>query len=87
MIAISPPRAVIALGLLAALSACGSGPVPVRDGPQAVHPSPSALAQGAAFSAAPSHAHAGHAQHCAAHHGHACGYGGGVNDGSRPIID
>jgi hypothetical protein len=41
------PRIVAILGLSAFLAACGGGrDVPVRDGPQAVHPSPSALAQG-----------------------------------------
>lgn len=43
-------RAYAALGAVLALGACGTGAdVPVRDGPQAVHPSPSALAQGTAL--------------------------------------
>ena len=42
-------RIVAILGLSAFLAACGGGrDVPVRDGPQAIHPSPSALAQGTA---------------------------------------
>ena len=42
--------AATALTLLA-LAACSSGDVSVRNGPQVVHPSPSALAQGRSFTA------------------------------------
>jgi hypothetical protein len=40
-------RSSVVAAMFAALTAC-SGSVDVRDGPQAVHPSPSALAQGTA---------------------------------------
>jgi hypothetical protein len=86
MNATSSTRIFVMLGLLGALGACG-GSVPVRNAPQAVHPSPSALAQGTVMAVAPtSDASAGYAGHCAAHHGH-CGHGSYGNDGSRPIID
>ena len=66
-------RAASALILTLTLAACGGGEIVVRDGPQAVHPSPSALAQGTATPHCHQHGHKG----C---HGHA-------HDGSAPIID
>jgi len=66
-------RASSALAFTLTLAACGGGEVPVRDGPQAVHPSPSTLAQGTATPTCHSHSGKG----C---HGHA-------HDGSAPIID
>ncbi len=89
----TPLRLTASALALATLTACGGGDLYVRDGPQAVHPSPSALASGARHSApqVQSVHHiviintttpCGHTRHCAHHKK----YHGG-NDGSRPIVD
>ncbi|WP_370402367.1 hypothetical protein [Sulfitobacter sp. JB4-11] len=66
-------RATSAIALTLTLAACGGGDIVVRDGPQAVHPSPFPLAQGTATPACHDHDDKG----C---HGHAY-------DGSAPIVD
>ncbi len=83
-------RAFVALGALAALSACGvsysGNALPVRGGPQAVHPSPSALAQGAALVATTPVAYSV-APTCNSTYGGADCSVSTANDGSQPIID
>ncbi len=81
----TPSRLIVTTLALAVLTACGGGDgYTVRNGPQAVHPSPSALAQGVVTSPAVVQTgtcgYQGH--HCQTHayHHHA-------NDGSQPIID
>lgn len=66
-------RTSSAIALTLTLAACGGGEIIVRDGPQAVHPSPSTLAQGTAT------------PHCHDHHNKGCH--GHAHDGSAPIID
>lgn len=70
-------RSLIATGCLAALAACGGDAPTVRDGPQAVHPSPSPLAQGTAPALA---------EDCG-DDGRHCLTVSKAGDGSQPIID
>lgn len=90
------PRLSAAAALIGLLSACGGdGDTSVRNGPQAVHPSPSALASGTSgLSAAPQISSIQHiviintTSPCA--QTKSCGRGRTgytSNDGSQPIID
>jgi threonine dehydrogenase-like Zn-dependent dehydrogenase len=89
-------RPITAASLIGVLAACGGGEEPsVRNGPQAVHPSPSALASG--VRAAPQAAQVTSVQHiviinatipCGENQNCRRGKSSyGPNDGSRPIID
>ena len=73
-------RLTAATTLLAALAACGGAEMTVRDGPQAVHPSPFPLAQGSAAVTANATAMVDPAPAPAL-------YVPAANDGSQPIID
>lgn len=73
----TPLRLTVTILSLATLAACGGrGDVTVRNGPQAVHPSPSALAQGTAV-----------AQSAPAPVVQTYTYTPVAGDGSQPIID
>ena len=89
-------RLSAAASVIGLLSACGGGGDPsVRNGPQAVHPSPSALASGTnGVNATPQVASIQHnvivnsTPPCA--QTKSCGHGGrgySANDGSQPIVD
>lgn len=71
-------RTSSAIALTLTLAACGGGEIVVRDGPQAVHPSPSALAQGTAATTCHRYRH---------YHQHYKGCHGYAHYGSAPIID
>jgi hypothetical protein len=87
-----PPfiRTGIVLGLAGLLAACGGSDLSVRNGPQAVHPSGSFLANGTYVAlqgdnlapAAGCHHHTHNCHTSSRHH-----YTSGANDGSTPIID
>lgn len=70
----APARIATLLTLAALVAACGPRDVPVRSTPQAIHPSPSALAQGTIQTPAPASAAPQP-------------YTPRPNDGSTPIID
>ncbi|KHA51467.1 hypothetical protein [Sulfitobacter geojensis] len=83
-------RTGVVLGLAGFLAACGGGEMTVRDGPQAVHPSGSFLANGTYVAlqgdnTAPAVSCHHHTHKCHASSGHH--YTSSVNDGSTPIID
>ncbi|GLQ25712.1 hypothetical protein [Sulfitobacter pacificus] len=89
-----PLRLTAGAALIATLSACGGGETVVRNGPQAVHPSPSQLAQRPHKQAAPRIQSVHHiiivktANPC--HETQSCGHHTArsrANDGSTPIID
>jgi hypothetical protein len=71
----APLKILGACALVAFVAACGGRETPVRGVPQAVHPSPSALAQGTGYAQAP--APVATVTHYTPH----------ANDGSQPIID
>jgi len=68
---LTPIRLTGALAITLLVTACGSGEVEVRHGPQEVHPAPPAISH---FDS-----------HCHSHSGKGCHTHAG--DGSRPIID
>ncbi|MEP5728440.1 MAG: hypothetical protein ABJL67_03590 [Sulfitobacter sp.] len=86
----SQTKILTATLLLSALAACGGNDLTVRDGPQAVHPSTSFLANGT-FVPVEGQTVAATGTPCSYHDHHQCnqthGHGGHGHDGSTPIID
>lgn len=72
----APSRILGPLALVGLVAACGGRETPIRGTSQAVHPSPSALAQGATYIPATEPTAT-----------YAPTYTSTTNDGSQPIID
>lgn len=81
----TPARLALALGMAALLGACGGGGDYIRPGPQDIHPSPSALAQGAYIAVDDGRIITPSATACGTY-GSPC-HSAAANDGSTPIID